>query len=555
MKPLLTTRDRSFLPTPSRRIRPPGRRARRLVVASCALAVAAGTIAVLGPNNVTASSHREAPLTAGDPQIDDTDLYAFVSPDKPDTVTLVGNWYPFEEPNGGPNFYPFATDARYNINVDNDGDARADVTYSWTFKNNYRDDSGQFLYNTGPVKSLDDPNLNFFQTYDTAVTVGGVTRSLTSGGIVAPSYTGAASMPEYGSLRQQAVKPLPDGGQQFVGQSDDPFFLDLRVFDLLYGTNLKESGHDTLAGYNVNTIAIQVPKSVLAARGDATANPVIGVWSATERQGARVTSASSGEYVQVSRLGNPLVNEVVVPLKYKDAFNGLTPDKDHTVAPVVDKVLNPILPGLIQSVYGIQAPATPRNDLFEIFLTGICKECKAPDGTVALPIDLNSQLLNRDGKKGAEFVPSEQLRLNMSIAPAATPDRLGVLAKDLAGFPNGRRLTDDVVDIAVQTVEGAAQSGELVQALAAGDGVDKNDVAFGQSFPYVALPHGAAVNEGKSLTNSTTGSAAGGAAQPSPAGAETEDDDSSSAALFLGLGVVVILVAGGAALLLRRKQA
>jgi hypothetical protein len=551
MKSPLTTRDRSS----TRRSRPPGRRARRIVVASCALAVAAGTITVLGPNNVTASSHREAPLTSGDPQIDDTDLYAFVSPDKPDTVTLVGNWYPFEEPNGGPNFYPFATDARYNINVDNDGDAKPDVTYSWTFKNNYRDDSGQFLYNTGPVKSLDDPTLNFFQTYDTAVTVGGVMRTLTSGGIVAPSYTGAASMPDYAALRQQAIKPLPDGGQQFVGQSDDPFFLDLRVFDLLYGTDLKASGHDTLSGYNVNTIAIQVPKSVLAARGDATANPVIGIWSATERKGARVTSPSAGEFVQVSRLGNPLVNEVVVPLKYKDAFNGLTPDKDATVTPVVEKVLNPILPGLVQSVYGIPAPAAPRNDLFEIFLTGICKECKGPDGKVALPIDLNSQQLNRDGKKGAAFVPSEQLRLNMSIAPAATPNRLGVLAQDLAGFPNGRRLTDDVVDIAVQTVEGAAQTGKLVEALAAGDGVDKNDLAFTQSFPYVALPHGAAVNEGKSLTNGTGDGNGDGVAQGAPVGNEAEDDDSSSAALFLGLGVVVVLVAGGAALILRRKQA
>jgi hypothetical protein len=496
---------------------------------------------------------------AGDPQIDDTDLYAFVSPDKPDTVTLIGNWYPFEEPNGGPNFYPFATDARYNINIDNDGDGKPDVTYTWTFKNHYRDDSGQFLYNTGPVKSLDDPNLNFFQTYDTTVTVGGVTKTLMTDAIVAPSYTGAASMPDYAALRRQAVTQLPDGAQQFVGQSDDPFFLDLRVFDLLYGTNLKEAGHDTLSGYNVNSIALQVPKSVLAAKGDASANPVIGVWSATERKGATVTSAAPGAathdgYVQVSRLGNPLVNEVVVPLKYKDAFNGLTPDLDHTVAPVVDKVLNPIVPGLIQKIYNVPAPATPRDDLFEIFLTGICKTCTAPDGKTAIPVDLNSQQLNRDGKKGADFVPAEELRLNLSIAPSATPNRLGVLAKDLAGFPNGRRLTDDVVDIALQTVEGAAQSGSIVQPLAAGDGVDQNDVAFGQTFPYLALPHGAAVNEGKATAASTGGPAAQAAA-PLTAKAATKDDDSSNVALFVGLGVIVVLAAGGAAVLLRRKQA
>jgi hypothetical protein len=530
-----------------------------MAIAASALAIAAGTTTLLGPGTSTASSHREAPLVAGDPQIDDTDLYAFVSPDKPDTVTLIGNWYPFEEPNGGPNFYPFATDARYNINIDNDGDGKADVTYTWTFKNHYRDDAGQFLYNTGPVKSLDDPNLNFFQTYDTTVTVGGVTKTLMSDAIVAPSYTGAASMPDYATLRQQAVKPLPDGGQQFVGQSDDPFFLDLRVFDLLYGTNLKEAGHDTLSGYNVNTIALQVPKSVVAAKGDAGANPVVGVWSATERKGASVTSASSGAstnggYVQVSRLGNPLVNEVVVPLKYKDAFNGLTPDLDHTVAPVVDKVLNPIVPGLIQKIYNVPAPATPRDDLFEVFLTGICKTCTSPDGKTALPIDLNSQQLNRDGKKGADFVPAEELRLNLSIAPSPTPNRLGVLAKDLAGFPNGRRLTDDVVDIALQTVEGAAQSGSIVQPLAAGDGVDQNDVAFGQAFPYVALPHGAAVNEGK-VTASGAGGTAAPAASPATAKAATKEDSSSNVGLFVGLGVIVVLAAGGAAVLLRRKQA
>ena len=532
-----------------------GSRARRLLVGVSAMAVAAaGTTTLLGPGTGGASSHREAPLIAGDPQVDDTDLYAFVSPDKPDTVTLIGNWYPFEEPNGGPNFYPFATDARYNINIDNDGDGRADVTYSWTFTNHYRDDSGQFLYNTGPVKSLDDPNLNFYQTYDTTLTTGGTTKTVASNAVVAPSYTGAASMPDYPSLRQQAITPLPDGGQQYVGQSDDPFFLDLRVFDLLYGTNLKEAGHDTLSGYNVNTIAVQVPKSVLAAKGDGTANPVIGVWSATERKGANVTSAAQGAntqsgYVQVSRLGNPLVNEVVVPLKYKDAFNGLTPDKDHTVAPVVDKVLNPIVPGLIQKIYNVPAPAAPRDDLFEIFLTGICKDCKAPDGKTALAVDLNSQVLNRDGKKGNDFVPAEELRLNMSIAPTPQPNRLGVLAKDNAGFPNGRRLTDDVVDIALQAVEGAAQSGTLVQALAAGDGVDKNDVAFGQRFPYVGLPHGASVNETSAGKSGVANAGSVAASQT------TKDDDDSALPIVLVVAGAVVLVAFAGALAFRRKRA
>jgi hypothetical protein len=296
-----------------------------------------------------------------------------------------------------------------------------------------------------------------------------------------------------------------------------------------------------------------VPKATLALNGDPAANPVIGVWSTTERRGANVTSAPAGAsteagFVQVSRLGNPLVNEVVVPLKFKDAFNGLTPDNDHTVTPVVDKVLDPIVPKLVQKIYNVPAPAAPRDDLFEIFLTGICKECKAPDGKTAIPVDLNSQLLNRDGRKGSAFVPAEMLRLNMGVAPAVTPNRLGVLGKDLAGFPNGRRLTDDVVDIALQAVEGAAQSGNLVQALAAGDGVDSNDVAFGRSFPYVALPHGTAVNQG--------GTPRGGSGQANVAttrGEADEDDDATTAVLAIALGVAVVLLAVVGTVALRRR--
>ncbi len=491
---------------------------RKVIATGTGLALAAGMSTWLVSGVSNASSHREAPLTAGDPRVDNTDVYVFVSPDKSGTVTLISNWIPFEEPNGGPNFYPFATDAQYNINVDSNGDGKADLVYTWTFTDHYRDDSGQFLYNTGPVKTLDDPNLNFYQTYNLDLTdSAGKISNLVKDAIAAPSNVGAASMPDYGSLRNAAIKATTDGGLTFAGQADDPFFLDLRVFDLLYGANLKEAGHDTLSGYNVNTIALQVPKANLALKGDAVANPVIGVWSTTTRKGASVTSASPGAsvvngFVQVSRLGNPLVNEVVVPLKYKDAFNGLTPDKDHTVQPVVDKVLAPIVPALIQKIYNVPAPVTPRNDLFEIFLTGICKACKAPDGTVAIPIDLNSQMLNRDGLKGADFVPAEEMRLNMSVAPAATPNRLGVLANDTAGFPNGRRLTDDVVDIELQALEGAAQSGKLVDALAAGDGVNTNDVAFGASFPYVALPNTAAVNQ-------AAGSAAPAAAPPTTSAA------------------------------------
>jgi hypothetical protein len=186
----------------------------------------------------------------------------------------------------------------------------------------------------------------------------------------------------------------------------------------------------------------------------------------------------------------------------KDAFNALPPDKDASVAPVVARVKDPEVPKLIQGIYGVKAPATPRNDLVEIFLTGITTKAGGP-----IKADLNSQLNNADVNPGA-FRPSEMLRLNLSVKPTAKPNRLGVLAGDLQGFPNGRRLTDDVVDIELQALEGAAQTGKLVSALAAGDGVNANDHAFGTSFPYVALPNVGAVNNGTSAGTLSQSSAA-----------------------------------------------
>ncbi len=229
-------------------------------------------------------------------------------------------------------------------------------------------------------------------------------------------------------------------------------------------------------------------------------------------------------------------------------------------------MLDPILPKLIEKIYGVKAPATPRNDLFEIFLTGICKECTGPDGEVAIPIDLNSQQLNADGLKGDEFVPAEELRLNMSIAPTAEPNRLGVLAEDLAGFPNGRRLGDDVVDIAIQAVEGAAQSGELVEALAAGDAVNSNDASFGSSFPYLALPHGDAVNRSSGGGSAAAAAAGGGdsarGAEPNfaPTGAVGAGfgglaDGESLPAVPLAIALAGLVFVGAGALVLRRERA
>jgi hypothetical protein len=300
------------------------------------------------------------------------------------------------------------------------------------------------------------------------------------------------------------------------------------VFDLLYGANLKEAGQDTLKGYNVNTLAIQIPKSALALKSNATRNPVIGVWSTTDRRTASVTTSgirpsvngdnsdneecgtlslagacplgssqktvvdtgtASGDsdWTQVSRLGNPLINEVISAAGMKDQFNRSAPVDDHRWEALVNRILKPEVPQLIQGIYGLKAPKTPRTDLLQIFGTGIAKS------TGPIKADLNAHALNKDADP-RRIVPAEELRLNMSVPVTKHPNRLGVLAGDLGGFPNGRRLADDVVDIEVQALEGAAKSGKIVKALAAGDGVNENNKSFTHSFPYIARPNEDAVN-------------------------------------------------------------
>ncbi|HYI44312.1 MAG TPA: DUF4331 domain-containing protein, partial [Actinomycetota bacterium] len=401
-------------------------------------AVVAASLALpaLAPLMGNASSHREAPLVAADPQVDNTDVYAFVSPDAPDTVTLISNWIPFEEPAGGPNFYPFGTNVRYDIHIDNNHDAKADVTYRWVFKNHYRS-RNTFLYNTGQVTSLGDENLNFYQTYDLQrVARGGRTTTLVNDAVAVPSRTGDPSMPDYAALRNEGIRSF-SGGKVWAGQADDPFFLDLRVFDLLYGGDLSEVGDDTLAGFNVNSLALQIPKDEIAQGKDADTYPIVGVWSTASRAGTRVLTKGGkqmhkGKYVQVSRLGNPLVNEVVIPVGQKDKWNASAPAADGQFLPYVT---DPEVPKLVEAIYGIDAPATPRNDLVAVFLTGV-EGLNQPEGGT----------------------PSEQLRLNMSIEPCQKDSceawsRLGVIAGDVAGFPNGRRLADDVIDIALQVME------------------------------------------------------------------------------------------------------
>jgi hypothetical protein len=473
----------------------------------------------LVPGAASASSHREAPLISGTPQYDNTDVYAFVSPDKPNTTTIVANWIPFEEPAGGPNFYTFADDAQYDIHIDNNGDAQGELIYRYTFKT-HRKNGNTFLYNTGPVTSLDDPDLNITQTYDIDVlrlhNQRLVSRTKIADDVpVAPSNVGKASMPDYAKLRHHAISKLAGGTTTFAGQADDPFFLDLRVFDLLYGGNLTEVGRDTLKGYNVNSIALQVPNDMIR---ESAGQPVVGIWSTTQRKDAR------GQYRQVSRLGMPLVNEVVNPQKDKDKFNASAPWDDGQF---LKNVTNPELPKLIESIYKIKAPAEPRNDLVDVFLKGV-KGLNQPP----------------------HVRPAEELRLNTSIKPSMHPKRLGVLDGDNAGFPNGRRLTDDVIDASLQVVEG-----ELVGSKNdLGDAVDKNDKGFEKSFPYVAEPTSG--SRGALAKGTTSGtdvrSQLGDALQP--AGTSGGGTDTVLIAGSAAAGAAGILLIGSGLLWWRRRM-
>jgi len=445
-----------------------------------------------------ASSHREAPAIAADPAIDATDLYAFVSPDKPDTVTLIANYVPLEAPYGGPNFFGFADwpAAQYEIKVDNNGDAVEDLTFLFQFRTETANDK-TFLYNTGPITLAANGSktpyagLNVYQYYRVYLVRGaqkaGEKQALLLGEYlpVAPINVGPKSIADYGSLANAAVRDVKEGIRVFAGPRDDPFFVNLgRTFDLLNVDAVLPGGRDEdagkapdhLRGFNVHSIALQVPISLLMGAGGTAATkawpvPVddpsatIGVWTTASRAKTWTLSAgkrdASGDFVQVSRLGMPLVNEVVIPRGEKDLFNASEPKGDGQF---LSYVQNPELAGVLKALFKLEVPANPRADLVQVFLKGVPK-------------------LTEKG------VPCEYLRLNMAVPPSVKPNRLGLLAGQQDGFPNGRRLGDDVVDIALRVVAGAldpkfnvAPNNQL------GDTVVKNDKPFLASFPYVAPP-------------------------------------------------------------------
>jgi hypothetical protein len=409
------------------------------------LLVAAAVVgaATLGPGSGTASSHREAPLIAEDPSADLTDLYAFRSPDKPNTVTILANVIPGEDPAAGPNWYTFSPNARYNLKIDTNGDARPNVTYRF-----------QFRTKTGPF-FLGDTAQPF-----TVTRVTGSKEQIVARGTTPPNNIGPRSTPNYRSLAAKGVVNVAGGGLAFAGQRDDPFFGDIgAIFDLVAirkGTGNMGGGKDFFAGYGVHTFGVQVPIAGLNAK-----NGTIGVWASVDRRKVTTRSTSgarnSGAWIQVNRLANPLVNEVIIPTGLKDQWNGLQPWQEGRFRKYYDE---PILAAVINQLYKLGAPTANRDDLVAVLLTGV------PE-------------LNFTGSRLAEV-----LRVNLNVPVTRNPNRMGVLAGDNQGWPNGRRLGDDVIDIAEQAVGGFLKGTKLPL----GDGVNGDDRKLLGSFPYIADP-------------------------------------------------------------------
>jgi hypothetical protein len=450
------------------------------------------------------SSHREAPEIAKDPVADSTDLYAFVSPDVAGTVTIIANYIPLEGPAAGPNFYEFGDDVLYEIHIDNNGDGQPDISYQFNFYS-VNTVPSTFLYNVGPIESLTSSNWNRRQLYSVTRVTGGRSTLLAENLACPPCNIGPLSTPNYATLALDAVHSLPSGGVVFAGQRAEAFFVDLgAIFDLgdlrpianLHNTFMLPAlsaapGVNATAQVNVHSIAIQVPIRDIAAGGtaptstSATASSV-GIWTTASRRKARVldsnggTGIETGPYVQVSRLGNPLFNEVLVPLAAKDKWNAQAPANDKNYA---KGVAYPELASLLNVLYegdfpNLAAYTKPRADLEAILLTGI------PAGVVSANFSTFTGTVQAD-----------MLRLNLAIPPAKTPNPLGVVGGDVAGFPNGRRVTDDVVMIELQAIAGATiplvdktfkPDGALVDV---SDGVTGAGLVLLDNFPYLGTPY------------------------------------------------------------------
>jgi hypothetical protein len=474
------------------------------VRATVAVAMA---LLILVPTNVPASSHREAPITALDHTADVTDWYAFVSFDHPDRVTMILNVDPFLEPSNGPNYFPFDPNVLYEMKVDNNRDGIEDITFQFRFKTEIRL-PGVFTGFAGgiagipPITSLDGPGsagLSLRQTYTVTMVRDGMSTDLTDGQTLfaVPSNVGPRTMPNYQSLFNQGIYELSNGVRVFAGTVDDPFFIDLgAAFDSLNfrmgvggvlspqvdADDTHNYAPDAVAGFNVNSIVLEVPITMLTVDGQlhpaTDKNAVIGTYGATSRQHVTIRRKpaemkengnvvrAEGPWRQVQREGNPLINELIIGTGSKDRFSVDDPEHDGQFA---NFFLDPLLAHLFASL-GIPVPSAPRTDLLPLvqYRAPICPGCSPQD---AGPI-------------------ADLLRLNTGIPPTApgSQKRLGFLAGDNAGFPNGRRLNDDVVDIASRVVAGILAD-PVKFGTRIGDGVNINEVGYGTTFPYVQPAH------------------------------------------------------------------
>jgi len=451
---------------------------------------------MLVPTSLFASSHREAPITALDHSADVTDWYAFVSYDHPDRVTMILNVDPFLEPSNGPNYFPFDPNVLYEMKIDNNLDGVEDISFQFRFTTEIRlpDVFTGFVGGIAgipPITSLDgsgSEGLSLRQHYTVTMVKNGQHIDLTGGKTLfaMPTNVGPRTMPDYNSLFQQGIYDLGNGVRVFAGTVDDPFYIDLgAAFDSLnfrmgIGGVMSEQedndakdnfASDAVAGFNVNSIVLEVPITMLTVDGQthpaSDKRAVIGTYGATSRQKLSVRrSPNALPFVQVQREGNPLINELIIGTGYKDTFSISDPSGDSQFA---NFVLDPLLAQLFASL-GIPVPPPPRNDLLLLvqYEPPICPGCGPNDaGPVA-----------------------DLLRLNTGIpaTPVDQQKRLGFLVGDNAGFPNGRRLIDDAVDIAARAVGGILVD-PVKYGTRIGDGVNINDVGYGATFPYVMPAH------------------------------------------------------------------
>jgi hypothetical protein len=446
--------------------------------------------------NSFASSHREAPITALDRTADITDWYAFVSYDHPDRVTMILNVDPFLEPSNGPNYFPFDPNVLYEMKIDNNRDGVEDVTFQFRFATEFRQ-PGLFTAFAGgingipPITSLSgdgSQGLGLRQTYNVYMVKNGQSTCLSSGQTLyaVPSNVGPLTMPSYQTLFNQGIYGLANNVRVWAGTADDPFFIDLGAnFDSLNyrmgvggvlppaedADDTHNYAPDAVAGFNVNSIVLEVPITMLTVDGQLhnsnDKNAVIGSWGTTSRNRFTVRRSPSpirhvGPFQQVQRLGNPLINELIIGTGFKDRFSMDQPMNDGQFSTFF---LNPVLATLYASI-GIPVPPPPRTDLLILaqYEPPICPGCGSGDaGPVA-----------------------DMLRLNTGIPPTplGSQKRLGFLVGDSAGFPNGRRPIDDVVDIASRTVAGILVD-STKYGTAVGDGVQLNPEGYQTAFPYI----------------------------------------------------------------------